>query len=622
MKDGKDGEAELREIYKDELFGYPQTKTFNGGRHVWMRVPEGCVLNGGVWIGKALEVKRNASVHVPPSMGYLWITELGMPEAVPLAPAWFLEAWAKAIPPKATVIETETFPEGQRHALLCSAAGSLRNLGLDEEGLFLALQGVRHSKCENPETISDSELRSIAKSFSEKEVTETWGMRLARGDERALAVEAFFNRKVEVKERPKTNQADLPVLSSECLRPTPLIAAWVDWVVSCAPRPQPELALLAACVGIGGLIGRQVTFRGAHANIYGLGLASSGSGKDAPLHSVAAVYKACGAGDMLGASKIGSDAGMLQAIGTKQSIVWPLDEISILLENMGKPNCPGYITGITQYLLELSSCRPHNGIELKGIKPDPIMNPFPCILTFAQPATFARVYNEKMTESGLLGRFIPFLGEDLPDLSFDYTEIPPPADMIESIRAARAATPIVLVSAGPTRAPVPMKMEEGVKEHYKNVGMAVEKEMQAIKNDDRIYATLLARTMEKANKFAMVHAWSTNPIDPIITTKSIDWAVEVVRYSNECMRKIIIAKASTPHGGMVDKIVQAVARQGGDGVSHGRLINLTLRHIEPHKREGILNDLVSSGAIIKRVKRIDNHKGVVHYFSNNNEEQP
>ena len=92
MKNGQDGEKSLLALSSDSLAAYPQTKTFNGGRHVWMQVPQGCELKGGVWIGEGLEVKRNASVHIPPSAGYAWLRPLGLPDDIPVAPDWFMEA--------------------------------------------------------------------------------------------------------------------------------------------------------------------------------------------------------------------------------------------------------------------------------------------------------------------------------------------------------------------------------------------------------------------------------------------------------------------------------------------------------------------------------------------------
>lgn len=598
MKNGMDGEAELIEKFHP-LEGFPSTKTFNGGRHVWMRVPHDCTLKGGVRIAKPLEVKFKASVHIPPSEGYEWITPLGALTDVPMAPDWFMEAWAKAAPVSIKATETASFPEGQRHALLCSAAGALRNLGLGEEGIFLGLQGVRADRCENPETVPDDELRGIAKSYAKKEASESFDMRLARGEERAVQVANFISRNTgPVPVAKEINPLAVPKLSAEHLRPTPLIAAWVDWCLSCAPRPQPELSLLAACVGMGALIGRDLTWRRSHANIYGLGLASSGSGKDVPLHSIRKVFAAVGCVDLLGSMHFDSDAGMFDEINQSPSITWAVDEIGLFLQQIKLPTCPGYMKKVCTNLTEWYSCQPIKGKALKGQTATEIHSPFPSVLTFCQPKIFSRVYDDALSEQGMINRFVPFMGEHLPEMRFDFEDTPPPEDMVAALTKMNTEikrSPVE--NAGATRKTQEIACDPDVLAHYYTKAREVEATVQSTKLTDEKRSTLMSRCVETSKRFSLIHAYTMNVDQPHMTKESIDWGFAIAAYTTDVLLHITNNAATTPHALNIDRIYAAVRTSGEKGMSPSVLIQRTMRDVEAQKREAVLSDLVKADRI-------------------------
>lgn len=622
MKNGKDGEADLKRL--EAQFGPlpthgPQTRSFTGGgRHIWLRLPDGCELRGGAYIGegKGIEIKcRSGSVHIPPSHGYTPINAIGAYENCPMAPDWVIDLWSKAKPVGRVLPEGEKYGMGERHAGLCSFAGKLRNLGLSEEGIYQGLVGARHDKCEDPESVSDEELRGIAKSYAVKEA-DSFELRVERKEQEALSVENFFSRKVVVIARPAPTEADTPVLSGSDLRPTPLIAEWVDWVVSNADRPQHELSLLSACVGLAGLIGRNLTWSHSHANLYGLGLATSGSGKNTPLHSIEKVYCAAGFEDLLGASRIGSDAGMLCEMSAKPNILWPLDEVAILLNTFQKGQTPAYIDGIKQYLLEWYTCSPHRGIALKDAPTKAIPNPYPNIMAFAQPATFQKAYTDEMAENGLLGRFSIFLGEDLPRKNFYAVRTPPPITLIEAIKKACAAQPQIFSTIGTPRQPAEIAAAPDVIAHRIMRDGQIEDELALIKSTEPLQATLLSRTMEKSNKFALIHAWSLNPLAPMMTKESVDWGITITRYTNACMLKLLATKKSGPQEEAVSYVLSAIEAKGSAGVSPSKLIGFT-RRLERTKRESILRDLIESGRVLAQKKKNTRGPDTLAYISTN-----
>lgn len=382
-------------------------------------------------------------------------------------------------------------------------------------------------------------------------------------------------------------------------------------MIRCAPRPQPALSLLAACVGIGGLVGRDLVWHGSHANVFGLGLASSGSGKDAPLHSIRKVYDAIGRSDLLGAGDWDSDAGMLTEISVQQSIVWPVDELGMYLEQLGKPNCPGYITKTGKNLTIWYSCEPIKGKALKGKEATSVNNPYPSALTFVQPKIFARVYDEKLSEQGLINRFVPFLGEHLPPMNFAFKKEAPPESLVDALKEAPSTVldPADIADRGPLARPVKeIDCPAEVLEYFHECGREMERKVQSIKWTDERRATLMGRCFETSKKFSLIHAWSLNPSAPVMTRESVRWGFEIATYSTEVLLHIAASRANTPHAGNVDRIYLAIKTAGAKGITPGVLINQTLRDMEPNKRDSIINDLINAGSV-HRVKPIPGRPG-------------
>lgn len=608
MKNGKNGEQDLINLFPNIDWSiYPQTKTYNGGRHIWVRLPDGWTKKGGVHIAKGIEIKcRTGSAHIPPSEGYAWINELTSYD-IPVGPDELWDAWRNSRPASIAKHDvSELIACGARHGFLCSLAGTMRNAGMGEEELTIMLRLTANKRCEKPHEISDEEIAGIAKSYAEKDA-DSFELRLAHGESAAVSVEAFFSKPVKpMVEVLEHTDPTVPSLTDKQLRPTALIAEWVDWVLEGANRRQPELTLLAACVGLGVCIGRKLTWNNTHANLYAMALASSGSGKNDPLGSITKVLEAAGASDLIGASDIGSDAGLIEQIASKPDIVWAIDEFALILENLNKPNCPGYVTYIAKYLLALHSCDPYRGKALKGTEPVIIASPYPCLYTCTQPKVFLGAYNDKMSDSGLLGRFTVFLGDNLPRANPRTVRRPPPETLVSGIKLARDSTRNFFKAVGETRPTVEIQCDEDTLKHYFDRYNEVEDHVQ--KHKDGIEGTLSARTMEKANKFALIHAWSLNPAEPKMTKESIDWGVEIAQYANKCMMSMLSSRIVNVQDEHTKFIYDVIFKSGTVGLMPSKIIAATHR-IDRNRRDSILQDLIDCGKIVTVKTKAESGKG-------------
>lgn len=208
-KHGLNGTADLVGLLNDcglswaeATSGCAQTRTKSGGLHLWFRQPHGDALVGGCHIRPSVECKsRNGSVHIPPSCGYAEVVRLGPPGELPALPGGLCALWRAACAKPTGNKEPlrTTFGDGERRLMLCRVAGRLRqHLAMNESELYAALLGVRDSRCENPSTFTDHEVRTIARDFARKSCDSYEALALA-GDPFGKAAEGLFVRREPVR---------------------------------------------------------------------------------------------------------------------------------------------------------------------------------------------------------------------------------------------------------------------------------------------------------------------------------------------------------------------------------------------------------------------------------------
>lgn len=203
MKNGLNGVSDTKAlcaslgVCADSVLTAAQTRTKSGGYHIWMQTSQPLV--GGLHIRPGIEAKgANGTVHVPPSFGYHAQRPLPNPRELPHMPLALEREWIQARNTAGGSGRQEykriLFPEGQRRRMLCSVAGKLRAaIGMDKEELFAALIAVRDRRCENPTTMTDDEILTIAASFAKKDYQDDASAYLAP-DEYSDAINGLLNR--------------------------------------------------------------------------------------------------------------------------------------------------------------------------------------------------------------------------------------------------------------------------------------------------------------------------------------------------------------------------------------------------------------------------------------------
>jgi hypothetical protein len=114
--------------------------------------------------------------------------------------------------------------------------------------------------------------------------------------------------------------------------PEGILAEMVDYMVSTARRPQPLLSLGASLCALGALMGRKYrTETNLRSNLYVVGIADSGSGKNHAREIVNELFFEAGLAQHLGGNKIASGAGLLTALHRQPALLLQIDEFGMFL---------------------------------------------------------------------------------------------------------------------------------------------------------------------------------------------------------------------------------------------------------------------------------------------------
>ena len=222
---------------------------------------------------------------------------------------------------------------------------------------------------------------------------------------------------------------------------------FVDHCDATAFSRQPFLALGAGICAIGALAGRRYRTRtDLRSNIYGIGLADSGGGKDHARGVIKKTFFNANLGDYLGGNKIASGSGLLSALARHPSMLFQLDEIGLWLQGVLGKNASSHQKEIWANLMELysSANMPFGGTEYANQKENQrviLHQPNASVWGTSVPIEFWKAMESGALQNGSLARFLVFLSPcNYPDTPLPTAQRPPDA-LLEAFQAIAAGVP-------------------------------------------------------------------------------------------------------------------------------------------------------------------------------------
>lgn len=161
---GESSLAELNTTHGEEWHNTRTVHTGGGGMHFYFRNLPGDKAMHNTILAPGIDTRGYGGyVVLPPTRhksgrNYEWSIQRPWEYQLADIPQWIIQRTAT----KPVWTPSGKIPDGYRNATLASLAGKLRFIGLHPDAIYAALQVQAQFQCENPDTIGDRELKSMA----------------------------------------------------------------------------------------------------------------------------------------------------------------------------------------------------------------------------------------------------------------------------------------------------------------------------------------------------------------------------------------------------------------------------------------------------------------------------
>lgn len=325
---------------------------------------------------------------------------------------------------------------------------------------------------------------------------------------------------------------DMPIPQSVWDAPG-LIGDIVRHNLATAHYPLPELALAGAITLMASITGGKVVDKlRTRTNLYTLGLAPSGAGKDHARKLNRRILQMAGAPEIIGPERIGSHSGIVSALAENWNTLFQIDEIGKLIMTMQDSAKSPHLFNIGSVLLQIfSSSDSIWQADAYGDRKKVKMLHYPhcCVYGTSVPDGFWEALTKDNLRDGLIGRFLIFEASEYVDYQ-EPQDVELPQSIVElaawwlslKTHEGNLAGRTTHEAAHPRR----VDREESAHQRLHEHAMAIS---QRRKSEDSTTAAVWSRAAEKTNKLALLFACSrcTGEDWPTIRLEDAERAIQL-----------------------------------------------------------------------------------------------
>jgi len=475
-----------------------------------------------------------------------------------------------------------------------AATAMVHGFGLDPETAFQLLWDRYNPRCQPP--WSEKELRHKVSDAASKPHDRPHGwLRDADPAEASDVDLSGFNPEPRraVVERPRSERPPDPgSFPDHLLRVPGFIEQVVAYNLATATRPQPVLALAAAICLQAVLAARKVRDeRGNRTNVYCVGVAPSGAGKDNARKVNKNILFAADMVEHEGNEDLASDAGLVTAVEAEPAVLFQIDEFGRFLRTIGDPKKAPHLFNVLTALMKLYSSADtvFRGKAYADKKRNKVVDQ-PCVSVYG--TTVPEHFFESLTADSLSDGFIARL------LVFESAETP------ARQRAKATVVPEPLKQAAEwwgalqpggnlfREHPKPIVVETTPEagEVFDTLASTVDAELG---KPDETGRSLWARAEEKACRLALIYACSANAEKPLIDADAARWACDLSTYLT---RRMLYIAHEWVADGVFDarqKRVVRVVRKAGGKISRSELCRKT-QWLTQRERQEVIDNLLET----------------------------
>lgn len=380
------------------------------------------------------------------------------------------------------------------------------------------------------------------------------------------------------------------------------LGQFVEYANQTAFKQQPVLALAAAICLQGLLAGRKIQDkRRTRTNIYAIGVADSGEGKEGARALVKRILAEAGGMRLFGES-IASGAAIIKVIEQDKVRIYLADEIGRALKAIASPNASPHQHAIITVLMRLysSASSIFCGDDYADRKLNmQIVEPHVCLYGTTVPRSLFDSFTHESVTDGFLARVCFFHGSRGTPINFFQENLPIPRELVDHAKAwlGYQAGGLMAVE-NPSPLVVPETEDAQVRfrllEEYCNA--------QAGQSSGGV-SSLWHRCVEKARQFALVYAaarfrpgLNSDPAELVIDDQATDWAADLAIYLTrrlvaDCQERIGETRFESD-----TKKIEAFIAASPEGRRQSD-ITKRFRHMRKATRDEALATLVESGLV-------------------------
>jgi hypothetical protein len=388
-----------------------------------------------------------------------------------------------------------------------------------------------------------------------------------------------------------------------------VLGQFVDYATSSAVSPQPFLALGAAICLVGAVAGRRYrTPTDLRSNLYAIGIADSGGGKDHARRCVKRALYAAGLDRYLGGEDFASSAGLLASLQHHPVRLFQVDEFGQFLKLVLSPRAPTHKAAIWTELTKLytSAAEAFIGAEYADQKIKPrvtIQQPCACLWGVTVPGPFWQALEGRALGDGSIARFLVFLSDDdYPERNEAPAAATPPAALVAGLKAIANGVPgqsyggnladamSSTISTQPYAVPLTAEAEAAM--------AAVQRDATDLLRQHRgSYATaLFGRYAENTAKLAMIATVSRDPAKPVTQARDVTWAAALVEHCIGTLLREADQRVSDNSTEANHKRLLAIIRDG-QLLSRSDVTRRS-QFLSRREREEILASLIEGGLVV------------------------
>ena len=378
-----------------------------------------------------------------------------------------------------------------------------------------------------------------------------------------------------------------------------------NYIMATSIRPQPELAVAASVAFLGSLLGcKYQTETGIRSNVYVVGIAESGAGKDHARKMIKKLAHQAGVMKYIGGEDFASGQAIIAAMQRYPSQLFMLDEFGRKLKASTDHKASAHMKEIITTLLVLysSAGSVYSGKEYADQKNKPkieIESPNACIYGTTVPSEFYEALSSSESVNGTLSRFLLFEASSSrparqrPDLNYDTKGLAARIADIASYSHSGGDLSEFLNTETIKIDPKTVKMDDGIYDLWEELDEHCTDLMKC-----PISSALYSRVAENAAKLALIYAVSVNHRVPVIDLEALGWASEISLWTaNVLMNRSNDRVSDNTVESNLKAVVRILKLFGPEGATKSEITKRT-QFLRRQERNDILSTLVESGDVI------------------------